>query len=71
VALNFYQTVVSPAFRGTEGIVYVLPETRSARELFGAYDVDENARRRTGTGISTGNGTAVSTSAPSGPLSSN
>jgi hypothetical protein len=36
---------VSPAFKKTNGIVYVLPETRSARETFGSYDVDEHARR--------------------------
>lgn len=31
----FYSTVVSPAFTRTKGIVYVLPETRPAGELFG------------------------------------
>ena len=30
----FYDTVVRPAFTGTAGIVYILPETRPARELF-------------------------------------
>lgn len=38
VPLKFYEKVVSPAFTGTNGIVYVLPETRSAREVFGSYD---------------------------------
>lgn len=38
VPVAFYETVVSPAFTGTEGIVYVLPETRPAREVFGSYD---------------------------------
>ena len=28
----FFKNVVGPAFKGTNGIVYVLPETRSARE---------------------------------------
>jgi hypothetical protein len=45
VPVAFYETVVRPAFIGTEGIVYVLPETRSARETFGSYDVDEQAAR--------------------------
>jgi len=40
------ETVVRPAFTGTEGIVYVLPETRPAREVFGSYDVDERAARQ-------------------------
>ncbi|MES1976785.1 MAG: hypothetical protein V4451_02030 [Pseudomonadota bacterium] len=35
----FYNKVVSPAFTGTNGIVYILPETRSAREVFGSYEV--------------------------------
>jgi hypothetical protein len=39
VPVKFYDTVVSPAFTGTNGIVYVLPETRPAREVFGSYDV--------------------------------
>jgi hypothetical protein len=28
---------VSPAFAGAYGIVYVLPETRSNREIFASY----------------------------------
>lgn len=44
---KFYVNVVSPAFTGTNGIVYVLPETRSAREVFASYDVDERARLET------------------------
>lgn len=39
VPATFYEEVVHPAFTGTSGIVYVLPETRSARKVFGAYDV--------------------------------
>lgn len=41
VPVKFYENVVSPAFTGTNGIVYVLPETRSARQVFGSYDVEE------------------------------
>jgi hypothetical protein len=44
VPAKFYDNVVRPAFTGTNGIVYVLPETRSAREVFGSYDVEERAR---------------------------
>ena len=44
VPVNFYNKVLSPAFTGTDGIVYVLPETRSTREVFGSYDVGERAR---------------------------
>ena len=34
---KFYNDVVSPVFTGTYGIVYVLPETRSNREIFALY----------------------------------
>ena len=47
VPVNFYDEVVSPAFTGTDGIVYILPEARSAREVFGSYDVRANARVQT------------------------
>jgi hypothetical protein len=43
---QFYDKVVSPAFTGTSGIVYILPETRPAREVFRSYDVDEEAPAR-------------------------
>lgn len=36
VPVKFYEEVVRAAFEGTSGIVYVLPETRPAREVFGA-----------------------------------
>ncbi|MGP1679668.1 MAG: hypothetical protein ACTS6J_21255 [Burkholderiales bacterium] len=45
VPVKFYENVVRPAFTGTDGIVYVLPETRSAREAFASYDVDEEHAR--------------------------
>lgn len=41
VPVKFYEKVVSPTFTGTNGVVYVLPETRTAREVFGSYDVNE------------------------------
>ena len=34
VPVRFYETVVSPAFTGTRGVVYVLPETRPVRKFF-------------------------------------
>ena len=47
VPAKFYENVVSPVFTGTNGIVYVLPETRLAREVFASYDVEEHARLQT------------------------
>lgn len=44
VPLSFYQNMVTPAFSQSDGIVYVLPETRKASEVFGSYDVDDPAR---------------------------
>lgn len=46
VPAKFFKTVVRPAFNRTKGVVYVLPETRSAREVFGSYDVDEHERQQ-------------------------
>ena len=44
VPAEFYKSVVSLAFKGTNGIVYVLPETRTVQQVFAAYDVDERER---------------------------
>jgi len=41
VPKKFYETIVAPTFQGTEGIVYIFPELRSAREFFGTYVVGE------------------------------
>jgi hypothetical protein len=38
VPVRFFEDVVAPAFRGGGGVVYVLPEMRPAREIFGSYD---------------------------------
>jgi hypothetical protein len=38
VPVKFYDSVVSPAFTKTNGIVYVLPEIHSAHDVFGYYD---------------------------------
>ena len=51
VPIKFYEQVVSPSFTGTNGIVYILPETRSAREVFGSYDVQDSSRKQASAGI--------------------
>ncbi len=38
IPAHFFDQVVSPAFNGTDGIVYVLPEVQSVRAVFGSYD---------------------------------
>ena len=50
VPVKFYEQVVSPSFTGTNGIVYILPETRSAREVFGSYDVQGSLRKQAAAG---------------------
>jgi len=40
IPAQFYENVVRPAFTGTRGIVYVLPETRPARDVFASHDVE-------------------------------
>ena len=47
IPVSFYENVVRPAFSGTNGIVYVLPEIRSTREVFASYEVGEHARLQT------------------------
>jgi hypothetical protein len=37
--VKFYETQVAPRFRDAGGIVYVLPDSGTARDLFGSYDV--------------------------------
>ena len=39
VPVAFYDQVVNPSFTQSDAIVYVLPEVRSVREVFGSYDV--------------------------------
>jgi hypothetical protein len=39
VPADFFRRVVSAAFKKSNGIVYVLPETRSLQEVFASYDV--------------------------------
>ena len=51
VPVKFYEQVVSPSFTGTNGIVYILPETRSAREVFGSYDVMDFPQKQVSAGV--------------------
>lgn len=44
VPVQFYEKVVRPAFTGRGGIVYVLPEIRTLRDVFASYDVEERSR---------------------------
>ncbi len=39
VPVKFYNTIISPTFAGTHGIVYVLPDTRLVQDVFGSYEV--------------------------------
>ena len=34
---RFFDAVIRPTFKGTSGVVYVLPETRSPQEVFGSF----------------------------------
>lgn len=43
--IPFYEQVLSPTVRRTGAVVYVLPETRSPREVFGSWDVTDPAAR--------------------------
>ncbi len=52
IPAKFFDDVVKPAFTGTYGIVYVLPETRSINETFKSYyDVEVRWGTRTTTNI--------------------
>jgi hypothetical protein len=45
VPVKFFDQVVLPAFKGRKGVVYILPEQRSAREVFGARDAGASPAR--------------------------
>ena len=51
VPVKFYEQVISPSFTGTNGIVYILPETRSARDVFGSYIVQDAPRNPPSTSL--------------------
>ena len=45
VPVNFFKTALLPSFKKSDGIVYVLPETHSTRQVFASYyDVDEREK---------------------------
>ena len=41
VPVAFFNTVVKPVFQGRQGVMYVLPETRSPREVFSALKANK------------------------------
>ena len=41
VPVKFYDSIISPTFSGTQGVVYVLPDTLLVQEVFGSYDVSD------------------------------
>lgn len=43
---EFYDTVIAPAFKGTVGIVYILPDTKPLREVFAMGDLASTGRPR-------------------------
>ncbi len=43
VPVKFFDDVVSPAFEGANGIVYILPEVRPLKKVFAAFGAEENA----------------------------
>jgi hypothetical protein len=59
VPVKFYETVVSPIFKGTNGIVYILPETRSAEQVFGSYDVHDLSRKQSSPSTAQASNSAV------------
>ena len=44
VPIAFYNQVVAPSVMESDAIVYVLPEVRAVREVFGSYDVETRHR---------------------------
>lgn len=42
--IAFYENVLSPIVKRTGAVIYVLPETRPVREVFGSYDVPSAAQ---------------------------
>lgn len=43
VPVKFYENFVGPAFTGTSGVVYILPEMTSVREMFKARDASTSS----------------------------
>lgn len=49
--VKFYETKVVPSFREAGGIVYVLPDSGPARDVFGSYEVRDPHQDPTGAGL--------------------
>ena len=47
IPVKFYEEVVRPAFTGTRGVVYVLPETKPLHTVFASYDVNDYVKNAT------------------------
>ncbi len=47
VPAKFFDNIVRPAFSGTNGVVYVMPETKLAHEVFMSYGIEEHTRTQT------------------------
>ena len=45
VPVKFYQKVISPAFTKTNGLVYILPETSKASDMFGSSSLGPGGSR--------------------------
>ena len=39
VPVKFFEDALRPAFKDSKGIIYVLPETKTAHEVFSTYDI--------------------------------
>jgi len=46
VPAKFFDSTIVPSFKHATGVVYILPDTRPLKTVFGSYDVEERARRR-------------------------
>jgi hypothetical protein len=42
---NFYRRIVSPVFKGTDGVVYVLPEVVAIKDVFAGYGVRDGQQK--------------------------
>ena len=45
IPVKFYEEIVQTSFAGTQGIVYVLPETKSLRAVFANYKAPEAGKK--------------------------
>jgi hypothetical protein len=62
--IPFYEQVLSPTVRRIGAVVYVLPETRAPREVFGSWNVTDPAARPPVVAAAPAPAQALRTSAP-------